>query len=555
MRLPVAGEKPRLSIETPRGTPAEGSALEPVMVSAAPPERFTGVTVRIDGAVVHGRVRRLSDQIMVSAWCDTRGLPPGLHRIEVIGVLDDGGELRATRLLVVVTAERATALPIPAALADAPPVDVVRVADGRRDALLARTAAGGPALVLLDGSCELAPGAAARIAAAFADPAGVDVVIGDEAAMIGEHRWMRWRKPAFAPDALPSIDQVGPLLAVGPRAAAVLATAQPPITDIYGCALELLDRGLLTFALPHVLALTAEPRMPTDDHAARAAIERLARRRGRPVAIGPGPVAGTRDVRWPLSAPPPVVAIVASCTPALAERCLRGLADRTDYDDLRAVLVDSNGDQEAMRRLASGARVPTGYVRYPAGEPFNYQRAVNLGVTMTERETVLFLNDDVFPLRPDWLTRMVELVTLPGVGVVGAMLRFPDGRIQHAGVRVGSRHGHLYHDAPADTRGHRFELMVPGNPEAVTGACMLVRRETLEQLGGHDDEYVHVYGDVDLCFRAAERGWRIAWACSAELEHRESATYGTAFNGRDVTRFTARWRRDRDRTASSRVRA
>ena len=79
----------------------------------------------------------------------------------------------------------------------------------------------------------------------------------------------------------------------------------------------------------------------------------------------------------------------------------------------------------------------------------------------------------------DWLKRMVELLTLPGVGIVGAFLRFPDGR---SSMPVCRRRGHQsrYHDAPGDARGHRFELLVPGNPPAVTGACMLVRREVLD---------------------------------------------------------------------------
>jgi GT2 family glycosyltransferase len=184
-------------------------------------------------------------------------------------------------------------------------------------------------------------------------------------------------------------------------------------------------------------------------------------------------------------------------------------------------------------------------VRYPPDRAFNYQVAVNLGAGHAGGAHVLFLNDDVMPLADEWLTAMVELLTLPNVGIVGALLRHADGRIQHAGVKIGENFGHLYHDAPADTRGHRLELLVPGNPEAVTGACMLVRNEVLEQVSGYDERYVQVYGDVDFCYRVTSEGWRVAWSPAAVLEHLESATYAASYEEADVERFVGAYVRDR----------
>jgi GT2 family glycosyltransferase len=203
-------------------------------------------------------------------------------------------------------------------------------------------------------------------------------------------------------------------------------------------------------------------------------------------------------------------------------------------------------------RAAADADLPVSIVRYPGDEPFNYQRAANLGAREAGDAHVLLLNDDVVPLAPEWLTRMVELLTLPGVGIVGAFLLYPDGRIQHAGVRIGEGPRHLYHEAPGDVRGHRFELLVPGNPQAVTGACMLVRREALDDLDGHDERFVHVFGDVDLCLRARQAAWRIAWCAGARLEHAESATYGRGYNEADVERFNEMWMSEWGRMASNR---
>lgn len=532
----------------PGGSPARGGALEWVIASASPPERFEDAQVLVDGVAAPHRVRRLPDQAAISAWCDTRDMPPGVHEITVNGRWDGGDRATATRLLVV-------ALGQPAEWwrgvdADPATVAVASMSDPGLATALARTALGGPPLVLLADGAVLGLAALERIADAFVRD-DVDVVIGDEASMIAERRWMRWRKYNLEPEALPSIDHVGPLLAVGPRAADVLCDAPPEATGIYDYALELLDRGLLAVCVPHVLALTPDARLPTDDAAARRAVERLATRRGRPVTIGDGAVEGVRDVRWPLIDAPPVVAVIASRTPALAARCLAGLAERTDYEALSAVVVDSGDDEAEMARVVDAAGVPATRVRYPHEEPFNYQRAVNLGMRHAAEQRVLFLNDDVLPLAADWLTRMVELLTLPRVGIVGAMLRHPDGRIQHAGVQIGEGTGHRYHDAPGDARGHRFELLVPGNPQAVTGACMLARRELLDRLGGHDERYVHVYGDVDLCLRATAAGWRVAWCAGAELEHLESASYGSEIDSTDVARFKEQWRLDREAPAGT----
>ena len=532
---------PALSIEVPRGAPAECGALEQVRALARAPG-FRGAEVRVDGSVVPHSVRLLPEQASISAWCDTRGLPPGLHEIVVTARWEDGEEDSAAVLVTVTVGEPMTRWP-------APPIDLplsptVRIGDpGLPDALAA--AADATPLILLDDNCTPTAGTLERLAAAFAGPGRPEVIIGDEAAALSDGRWLRWRKLAFQPERLPWLDHVGPLLAVGPRAAAVLHAARPPAT-VYDHALELLDHGLPSISLPHVLATTPVARLPEDGPAQRAAVERLAQRRRRPVEVADGPEAGLRTVRWPLAAAPEIVAVVPSRTPALAEGCLAALARHTGYPRLRVVLVDSSPDAEEMERVVAGAPLATTRLRYPAGEEFNYQRAVNAGAREARGAHVLFLNDDVRALRPGWLSEMAELLTLPGVGIVGAFLLLPDGRIQHAGVQIGSGTGHLYHDAPGDARGHRLELLVPANPEAVTGACMLARAEVLEQLGGHDERYVHVYGDVDLCLRAGRAGWRIAFCASARLEHQESASYAGDVAPSDVERFTLAYQGQHD---------
>jgi len=529
-------------------------ALEPLRIMVGPATRGLAVDVRLDGVPVVAAVRPGTDQAFVNAWCDTRDQAPGLHRLDVIATLPDGTSSAVSRYLSVVVGEPAHLPPVLPS-SDAAPV-VVRCDDPGLDAALAATAGGGVATVVLSPGAELAPGALEWLGHNLAATSGIDVAIGDEASRLSPTRWLRWRKLAFQPEALPELDQVGPLLGVGPRAARVLVAARPEGwagASPYAMALELIDHGLATLAAGRVLTLTPEARLPVDDEVGRDAVRRLAERRGRPVEIARGRREGLRSVRWPLAVQRGVTVVVPSRTRALAAECLAALADRTTHPDLEVVLVDSS--REGLDDLT--CTLPLTHVRYPVGTPFNYQLAVNLGTRHARPDhDVLYLNDDAFPLDdPSWLTRMQELLSLPQVGIVGALLRYADGRVQHGGVAWLEGSAHRYHDAPADTPGRHFDLLVPGNPEAVSGACLLARREVLDQLDGHDESYVHLYGDVDLCFRAVAAGWRIAWCATAELEHRESTTYKDDVNDDDQHLFLTTWGRDRDTSHVRRVRS
>ena len=315
-------------------------------------EGFLDAEVLVDGVAVRRSVRRLPEQVAISAWCDTRDLPPGLHEITVDRTL---GGRQPRRRLAAARRRRRRGRGVVARPRDrlarrrARPRSATRSSSGRshgRRSAVRRsccsTTARYPASERSSGSRRRSP----------ADE--VDIVIGDEASMIAEQRWVRWRKRAFEPEALPSIDQVGPLLAVGPRAADVLCDALPAGAGLYGLALELLDRGLRTVALPHVLALTPEVRAARRRRRRAPAVERLAARRGRPVTIEAGPVEGLRDVRWPLAEPPAVVAVIPSRTPALAARCLAGLAERTDY--ARRCACSSSTRRRRRARDAPGRR-------------------------------------------------------------------------------------------------------------------------------------------------------------------------------------------------------
>jgi GT2 family glycosyltransferase len=231
--------------------------------------------------------------------------------------------------------------------------------------------------------------------------------------------------------------------------------------------------------------------------------------------------------------------IVCSRNPQLLDGCFAALRARTSGADLEliAVIHLRQGHDEALRAVCArhGAKV----VAYADG--FHFGRMCNLGVEQATGRFLLFLNDDVTPLEEHWLLRMLTHAQQPATGAVGAMLYFPDGRIQHAGVLVGTPNGaghpgRLSHGSPLWPW-----LTMTREVSAVTGACLLMPRSVFAEIAGFDDVFPVNYNDVDLCLRAGQRGYRIVLEAGARLEHAESATRAIGIRFAERQRFLDRW--------------
>lgn len=137
-------------------------------------------------------------------------------------------------------------------------------------------------------------------------------------------------------------------------------------------------------------------------------------------------------------------------------------------------------------------------------------------------EYILFLNDDVEPLREDWLLNMARILDNdPKIGVVGAMLLYPNKLIQHVGVMFDERTNglpyHIFYQKPATDF-----IMHNRYYQAVTAACVLVRRKDFELLGGFDERYFYAYEDIDLCLRFTNSlSKKIVYCAGAQLIHHE----------------------------------
>jgi O-antigen biosynthesis protein len=258
------------------------------------------------------------------------------------------------------------------------------------------------------------------------------------------------------------------------------------------------------------------------------------------------------QLKWDaeLLAESPVTIVIPSRNrPDLLAKCLDSLARTVPRGHARVVVVDDCSDEPAaldhLATLPARADLRVEVLRAPDnGGVFNYSRLVNLGTARATTPLVLHLNNDVEALAPGWLEDMVGWMSVPGVGIVGAKLLYPDGTINHAGISFG-RDDHLAHvlfeREPAEDLGYLFLPHAARNVAAVTGACLLTRTSLYRDLGGFDAERLPVaYNDVDYCLRAGAAGHRTVVTPQAVLRHVGSASRGHAYAEREHVEFLAR---------------
>ena len=226
----------------------------------------------------------------------------------------------------------------------------------------------------------------------------------------------------------------------------------------------------------------------------------------------------------------------------LVVNCVRSIVERSSYENYELICVfDSSTDPDTLRALETIAGEHLRLVEY--GEAFNFSRKINLGVVESNSEYLLLLNDDTEVVTPDWIEMLVAFASVDGVGAVGALLRFGDGRIQHAGVVLDRGNpGHSYYGYPGDHPGYRSSLRIASNCSVVTAACLMTRRESFMKVGGLSPAFPRNYNDVDYCLKLRSTGSRIVFTPEVQLMHYESSSRGfVPVEAAERARLEERW--------------
>ncbi len=154
-------------------------------------------------------------------------------------------------------------------------------------------------------------------------------------------------------------------------------------------------------------------------------------------------------------------------------------------------------------------------------------------------------------LTDGWDERLVETLSVDGVGVVGTRLLYPDRTVQHAGIVLGVNDFRPVHDGLGrsyEEGGPAGRWRRPRQASAVTGAFMAVKRSVFDLVGGFDERLAIGYNDVDLCLKVREQGMAVLYDPAIELIHHESRTRGlqddqskVAFDDEELTDLHDRW--------------
>ncbi|MEY2576131.1 MAG: hypothetical protein QOF80_1618 [Verrucomicrobiota bacterium] len=224
----------------------------------------------------------------------------------------------------------------------------------------------------------------------------------------------------------------------------------------------------------------------------------------------------------------------------LLARCLDSITRETTYAPYEIVIVDNDSRTEEARAYLSGLKHRV--LNY--GGPFNYSAINNLAVEQTDNPWLLFLNNDTEVIDGDWLTTMAEHIQRPEVGAVGPRLLYPDDTVQHGGivVGVGGIAEHAFRGFPAEAPGVCRQLQVTRNYSAVTGACLLTRRDVFNKVHGFDEERLPVtFNDVDLCLKIRRAGYLVVYTPFARLYHHESGTRRRTVEPMETGVMRERW--------------
>ena len=382
-----------------------------------------------------------------------------------------------------------------------------------------------------------------------ADPM-VDLLYGDEDRMSGDQRTDPFFKPDWSPDYLESLNYIG---------AAGCFRMRDAWEDLVGAlscydfVLRFTERHSRAAHLRKVLCHVHRQAILSGDTGLMVSSEKALLRRlertGRRASVQPiVPGRACFDVKSQSGYRPLVSIVVPTAGRSatirgasldLLSNCIEKIEATSTYPNIEFVIVD-NGDLGAERADALERR---GCKRVTFTEPkFNVAKKLNLGAREASGELLLLLNDDVEPLVPDWIERLVEHFEKDHVGVVGSKLLYPDFTTQHVGVVLNAGiPDHVRRLQPRSDDGYFFSTSAARNFVAVTGACMMTRASTFSDVGGYTEALAINYNDVDYCLKVIESGKTIVYAPKSELIHFESQSREARMDADEITFFEERW--------------
>ncbi|MDJ0680031.1 MAG: glycosyltransferase [Xenococcaceae cyanobacterium MO_167.B52] len=354
-----------------------------------------------------------------------------------------------------------------------------------------------------------------------------DIIYGDEDKLAEAHSLTQpWFKPDWCPDLLLSCNYFGSIVWLRRSLVEKLGGFAEGYQS--GYSYDLLLRATETTSkilhIPSILAHRLDKTAPESN--TKVITAALARRGEIGKVINNSKSSNLKTIRYKILEQDLVSIIIPTRNQGkMLNECLESIFSLSTYSDYEVIIVDNGSDEAETLEIISSwsGKHPNQLRTIKLDIPFNYSQLNNQAVAEASGKYLLFLNDDTVVISFDWLEAMVEQAQRDSIGAVGALLLYPDNRIQHAGVILGvtgiagHSHRNLY---PSNITA---QLMTT-NYSAVTAACMMCRKDVFERVGGFNTDLAVAYNDVDFCLKLREKGYQNVFLPHVRLYHYESQT-------------------------------
>ncbi|MGL6339704.1 MAG: glycosyltransferase family 2 protein, partial [Waterburya sp.] len=304
----------------------------------------------------------------------------------------------------------------------------------------------------------------------------------------------------------------------------------------YDLILRFTEKTAKVFHIPKILyharVTSINARQAEDLKGSKRAIEdALNRRNENGEVIENKEVPGIYTVRYKITEYKLVSIIIPTknCGKIL-HQCLKSIFEKSTYPHYEVIIIDNGTEEQNTLEILQywQKNKPDRCFCHRLDIPFNYSKLNNFGVSKAQGDYLLFLNNDTEVITEDWIEGMVEQTQRKSIGAVGALLLYPDHKIQHGGVILGIRgvasHSHknfFYGDT-----GYSNQLVTTNNYSAVTAACLMCRREVFEEVNGFDETLQVAFNDVDFCLKIKSQGYNNVCLPYVVLYHHESQSRG-----------------------------
>ena len=394
-------------------------------------------------------------------------------------------------------------------------------------------------IMVIEAGDQLAPDMLFEFAAETARNSAVEFVYCDERRVDPDSQSAEaFFKPDWSPDLLLSCNYIGRAFCVHDAVLKRCRISRPEMIENYGLVLRCAEKSN---AISHVKQVLHEGIFQTTSKVEKKALDAAVKRRKLDVAVEGGRTKRTFRLRS-RSTPNDLVSIIIPTCAArgLIEICLRTLKEVSTYKNIEIICVDN---------ILDPSNTWKGWLRENADvvveitEPFNWSRFNNVAAAEAAGSLLLFLNDDIEVIQADWLETMIGIAMRPEVGIVGPQLLYPDGKVQHAGLFLSSlgTARHAFRFLAGDEPGYFDLALTQRNVIGVTGACMLMRRDVFDRLGGFEESHAVVNNDLDLCLKSHAAGLWNVFTPFATLIHHELASRAHIKDEHDSTAFNSEW--------------